>query len=258
MKRRLVIAICDWRGIARAGAILFLLAGLTPTPSQAQHQCLTIMPGECQCLEYSLEQPLGTRSAHEVAVIKMKDFELKLGSGSTHLPLMVVRDKGQFTTLAARAADLVERLGMAFDMMQQHHAQLQIGKMGGQPVVVVNDHLPHEYRLCTLDAGHNMPHERHGTYQGDRAAEYLLSVVAAFRTLFVDQDNPKDFEIVESTVNGKVLYTVYLKAREIAEDDGRPDEMTKEDIQWAIEMLPESERQRLYNLAHVIPSNWRS
>ena len=84
------------------------------TPSQlSQTICPSHGPGECGCLVAETEG----HGANQVYLIKMKKYILQLPGRTTYLPIAVVADNANFLSIQNRSSDIVERLGMAFDLL---------------------------------------------------------------------------------------------------------------------------------------------
>ena len=127
-------------------------------------------------------------------------------------------------------------------------------KNDGKSNVIVKDRYPHEFRVVTFSSEDALPQPGH-RHDYHVTAEYFVSLLNAYRLFFMQCESPRETEVASETVDGAILYGIYLTSKGIAEDHNR-DRIVSSDIQTALNILSDDQRIRLFNLAQILPRDW--
>ena len=196
---------------------------------------------------------LTTEFGDEIGVAKLKAYRIALPTGESYLPIMRVKTPAAFTNLRNRGIDLIERLGMAFDLLADG-ATLDVSGGASSATISVNDRYPHDFQMCTI-----LPQDQLGggsnVVSPEATARYVVALLEVYRQFFLEFHDPRQSPVVQHTVDGAILLGLFLTAQSLAENEGRQ-EVTASDIQMAINIESPVQRYRLFNLALTIPTEW--
>jgi hypothetical protein len=246
--------------LRRVFGLSTLIVTLSQVPAVAQapqfllderHPWLDI--GKCRGLTYALKP--SDLPPYQTGIIFLKRYRIALHDYDTYLPIMVIREQAEFDSVISRTANVAERLGVAFDILR-NGGHLKRGNIAGMTVLSVeHPDFAHDFRILTIHNRDPIP-KPGGLVTKNEAAEYLGYLLEAYIELFVNYRLELDNPVVQ-TVDGAVLEAIYNNAQMHRQNLGDP-ELTETHIQRGIDLLPEADRQRLYDLALLIPRDWEA
>jgi hypothetical protein len=238
-------------------------------------QCTISAIGKCECLTYDYSGS-GLYTGVEEGVIRLRgyhsnedgqgkpgDYVLEVPQApEVLLPLLTIRTAGKYASVEERTAHVTERIGVAFDMLEQDSANSLFLRTDedGEGIWVSCVGFKHDFRIMTIskeDAA-RMPRTMSAVLQtSSEVAEYVKSILEAYHKLFLTYKLPEGTEILTGTREGTILKRIYLDALEHAERIGGRKAIKKVDIVESINMLDRDQRLRLYGLPLRVPWDWR-
>lgn len=196
--------------------------------------------------------------------LSLQGYYVMVSGEKKKIPVYPIYSESCFKTIKDRAVDVLERVCNALDCML-HGEQLKVvkaadnGNFNGHGVWcdpgTDAEHSSLAFRVDEKDVS------RFGINANKRSkvvANYAMEIFEVMRTFFLEKKNPTKLSAMDYPYV-KVLKRVWLDAQQHAEKirDISPDisaqSITTTDIQEAIDMLSESQRQRLLGIAVIIP-----
>jgi hypothetical protein len=210
-------------------------------------------------------------------VHRMNYYQIDLETGTAQVPILAVMTKGVHEAIEDRAADIAERMSLAWDLMKTpgmcNGTEVYTDRRNdffrqspspsrpyyNQPSIYVRmNRIRADLRILTIypeDArafgGSNL--------SANRLANYLGAQIAAHCTLFnnlsVDIGDYENLRIDE-TKSGKIYKEIFLRTKEYM-TELKQDQMSPKHLGDSLARIERNQRVRLHLMSHRIPADWQ-
>lgn len=184
--------------------------------------------------------------AHYAVVFEKGHGEEAVG----HLPVLIIRTRGDYRDISTRAKYIAERLNTALDFLQQG-AGLKVVQEGSEWSIFVFPSQAHRIRVLRVHPGDVAGELRRCKRQVDSQllARYWMAWLEDFTELFIRHRMPSN---LTNTHTGLVLKLIYTQARTLG--DGVVDE---ESIHESVDLLADNHWHRLNDLAGCVVEEFK-
>jgi len=195
--------------------------------------------------------PLGK----SVRVMATPYYDMDIKPYILKITFLTIPTTGDMESLENRAIKVWERLNTGLDILLKKGGYLIVeeDEKGNPAIYVEAEWLKVPHRIISI-----FPEDVEyfgGANSQIEMAEYLKDLLYTFLTFFYGYKLPEGSPIL-NTRDGKIIKRLYLDAMEHAKVIRHSNSIERVDIQEAINMLSESQRERLNLLSFIIPKDY--